>query len=351
FLGFAALADPVRATARDALSALREAGIEVVMITGDHPSTAEGIASELDLVDHRELMTGTELDALTDGELDERLPRIAVFARVTPAHKVRIVGAYQRAGSVVAMTGDGANDAPAIRLADVGTAFGARATQAARDAADIVVTDDRIETMVDAVLEGRSMWSSVREAVAILVGGNLGEIAFILGGTLLGGRSPLNARQLMLVNLLTDVAPAMAIALRPPRRVSPEDLLREGPKASLASPLSRSIAERAAMTAAGATAAHVVARYTGTPARAGTVALVALVGSQLGQTLVAGGRDPVVAAAALGSAGVLAAIVQTPGVSQLFGCRPLGPLGWAQALGASGLATAAAVVLPRVAAR
>ncbi|MGH3345327.1 MAG: HAD-IC family P-type ATPase [Carbonactinosporaceae bacterium] len=346
FLGFAALADPVRAATRDAVTTLRAAGIEVVMITGDHPSTAEGIASELDLVDHREIMTGAELDLLTDGELDASLPGIAVFARVTPAHKVRIVGAYQRAGRVVAMTGDGANDAPAIRLADVGTAFGARATQAARDAADIVVTDDRVEMIVDAVLEGRAMWSSVREAVAILVGGNLGEIAFILGGTLLGGRSPLNARQLLLVNFLTDVAPAMAIALRPPRGVSPEDLLREGPEASLASPLSRSIAERAAVTAAGATVAHVVARYTGTTARAGTVALVALVGSQLGQTLVAGGRDPVVVAAALGSAGVLAGIVQTPGVSQVFGCCPLGPLGWAQALGAACLATTAAAVWP-----
>ena len=191
------------------------------------------------------------------------------------------------------------------------------------------------------------MWASVREAVAILVGGNLGEIGFILGGTLLGGRSPLNARQLLLVNLLTDVAAAMAIALRPPARISPERLLREGPEASLGAPLTRSLGWRAAMTASGASGAWLAARGTGTRAHADTTALVALVGSQLGQTLVAGGRDPVVALTALGSAAALAAIIQTPDVSQLFGCRPLGPTGWGIGAAASAIATAGSVILPR----
>jgi cation-transporting P-type ATPase I len=345
FLGLLGFSDPVRPTAAKALSDLERAGIEVLMITGDHPSTAEGIAAELKLATGR-IVTGADLDGLSDAELEAVLSDARVFARVTPTHKVRIVAALQRMGRVVAMTGDGANDAPAIRLADVGIALGARSTDAARQAAALVVVDDRIETIVAAVLEGRALWASVREAVAILVGGNLGEIGFTLAGTLLSGRSPLNARQLLLVNLLTDALPSVAIASRPPSSRSPEDLLREGPEASLGTPLNHAIAWRAGATAAGASGAWLAARMTGTRAHADTVALVALVGTQLGQTLVLGRRDPVVLAAGLGSAAVLAAMVQTPGVSQLFGCRPLGPLGWTQALTSAGLATSGAVLLP-----
>lgn len=347
FRGLLCLTDPVRPTAAAAVASLRRAGITVAMITGDHPSTAEGIAADLGLLDGERVLTGPELDELSDAELDEIAGRVAVFARVTPSHKVRIVRAYQRAGRVVAMTGDGANDAPAIRLADVGIALGTRSTAAARDAADVVVTDDRIETIVDAIVEGRGMWGSVREAVAMLVGSNLGEIAFTVAGSVIGGVPPLNARQLLLVNLLTDVAPAMAVAVRPPRGVSPDALLLEGPDASLGESLNRAIALRAAVTGASATAAWLGARVTGTPARARTVGLVALVGTQLGQTVAAGGRDPVVLAAGLGSAAVLAAVVQTPGVSQLFGCQPIGPFGWLLASTAAGAGTAAAVLAPR----
>jgi cation-transporting ATPase I len=246
------------------------------------------------------------------------------------------------------MTGDGANDAPAIRLADVGIALGRRATPAAQSAADLVVLDDRIETIVDAVIEGRAMWSSVRDAVAILVGGNLGEVAFTVLASLVDGTSPLNARQLLLVNLLTDAAPAMAIAVRAPNERSPEALLAEGPDLSLGAALDRAIAWRAAATAGSTAAAWLVARATGTRARAGTVALVTLVGSQLGQTLAIDARDPVVVAASIGSAAALALVVQTPGVGHVFGCRPLGPAGWAIAATASAAGTAAGVLLPRL---
>lgn len=356
FLGFVGLADPPRPTAAAAIDGARRAGVEVIMITGDHPSTAEGIATQLGLLDphHHDgrpgpdaVMTGPEIDELDDDALAARLAGVTVCARVTPAHKVRIVRSLQRAGRSVAMTGDGANDAPAIRLADVGLALGTRATTAARDAADVVILDDRVETIVDAIAEGRTMWASVRDAVAVLVGGNLGEIAFTLGGSVLAGSSPLNARQLLLVNLLTDIAPAMAIAVRPPADRTVESLLREGPDRSLGEALNRAIAVRAVSTAAGAGAAWAVARVTGTPTRASTVALVALVGAQLGQTLSTGGRSPAVVLAGVGSAAVLAAIVQTPGVSRLFGCTPLGPVGWATGLTAAGLATAGSVVLPR----
>ncbi len=331
FLGFLALADPVRPSAAAAVDGLRRAGVEVVMVTGDHPSTAEGIAAELGILNGHRVMTGGELEQLDDAALAAVLTDVSVFARVTPADKVRIVRAYQASGIAVAMTGDGANDAPAIRLADAGLALGANATAAARDAADVIITDERIETIVDAIIEGRAMWASVREALAILLGGNLGEIGFTVAASGLTGRTPLSSRQLLLVNMLTDVAPSMAIAVRPPRNHSYDDLAAEGPDRSLGASLNRAIALRAVTTAAGAGAAWGIASLTGGPKRAGTVGLVSLVGTQLGQTLTSGGMHPSVLLASVGSTVALVAIVQTPGVSQFFGCTPLDPLAWATA--------------------
>jgi magnesium-transporting ATPase (P-type) len=187
--------------------------------------------------------------------------------------------------------------------------------------------------------------------VSILIGGNLGEIAFTLGAGLVDGRSPLNARQLLLVNLLTDVAPAMAIALRPPSAKTLASLAHEGPESSLGQPLNREILARAAVTGIGASGAWIVGRLTGSRSQAGTIGLVALVGTQLGQTLVSGRLNRPVILTSVGSAAVLAAIIQTPGLSQAFGCRPLGPIGWTTALGASALATGASVYYPEVAQR
>ena len=350
-LGFLGLADGVRPTAAAAVADLRAAGVSVVMITGDHPSTAAAIADELKILNGASVLTGDDLDAWNDEELDTALRTATVFARVTPAHKMRIVRAYQRTGRTVAMTGDGANDAPAIRLAHTGIALGGRGSPAAREAADLVVLDDRIETIIDAMVEGRAMWASVRDALAILIGGNLGEVGFIVAATALAGTSPLGARQLLLVNLLTDMLPAMTIALRSPAHRSPEELLHEGPEASLGGALVRQIGLRAATTAAGATGAWLLARSTGSSRRASTVALSALVGTQLGQTAVIGGSSPVVLASTLASAGMLVAIIQTPGVSHFFGCTPMGPAGWGIALGSSAAATGASVVTPWVAKR
>jgi magnesium-transporting ATPase (P-type) len=292
------------------------------------------------------VLTGAELAELSDQDLDLKIDGIGVFARVTPPQKVRVVRALQRRGRVVAMVGDGANDAPAIRLANVGIALGERATSAAQAAADIVLTDERIESLARTIWEGRAMWASVRDAVSILVGGNLGEIGFTLGAGLVDGRPPLNARQLLLVNLLTDVAPAMAIALRPPSQDSLRALALEGPERSLGQPLNRDIIARAGVTALGASAAWMVDRLTSGHVRAGTTGLVALVGTQLGQTLLSGRFSQPVVATSVVSAVALAAIVQTPGVSHAFGCRPLGPLSWATAIGASAAATAATLYFP-----
>jgi cation-transporting P-type ATPase I len=346
FLGFLAFSDPVRESALTAVRELAEAGVRTVMITGDHPRTAEAVAREVELLGSGGVLSGAELSELSEEQLDRRIRGVSVFARVTPAQKMRIVRALQRSGRVVAMVGDGANDAAAIRLANVGIAVGEQSTTAARAAADIVLTDARLETLVDAVLEGRAMWAAVRDAVSILVGGNLGEIGFTLGAGLIDGRPPLNARQLLLVNLLTDVAPAMAIALRPPAPRAHLTLAKEGPEASLGQLLNRQIAFRAGITALGASAAWGVARFTGTRARASTVSLVALVGTQLGQTLFSGALSRPVVVTGVASTAVLAAIIQTPLLSHAFGCRPLGPFGWATALGASAAATTAGLFLP-----
>ncbi|MFD6071000.1 HAD-IC family P-type ATPase [Amycolatopsis lurida] len=349
-LGFVALADPVRDSAAPAAERLREAGVRTVMITGDHPATGEAVSEEITGRNgDTKVLTGARIEELEDEELDRELADVDVIARCSPAQKVRIIQAYQRGGRVVAMTGDGANDAPAIRLAEVGIALGQRGTAAARAAADLVVTDDRLETIVAALVEGRAMWASVREALGILLGGNLGEIAFTVLGSVVTGRSPLTARQLLLMNLLTDLAPALAIALSRPDGESVPELLREGPSASLGNALRRDITTRAVTTTLGASTAWTLARLTGRRRRASTIALVSLIGTQLGQTLAVGGRDRTVLAAGLGSAALLAILVQTPGVSRFFGCTPLGPVGWGIALGSAGAATVGGLLIgPRV---
>jgi cation-transporting ATPase I len=347
-LGTVAFRDPVRSTATRALRRLRRTGVRPLMITGDHPRTAAAIADELSFPHSRSLLTGAQLLAMTDDELDNCVDEVQIFARVTPSQKARIVRTLQRKGHVVAMVGDGANDAPAIRLAQVGIAVGEQSTGAARSAADIVLTDERVETIVEAVIEGRAMWASVRDAVSILVGGNLGEIGFTLGAGLVDGRPPLNPRQLLLVNLLTDVAPAMAIALRPPSVERLEALACEGPDASLGKPLNRDIAARAIVTATGAGMAWTAARIFGSAESASTVGLLALVGTQFGQTITSGGFSRPVITTSLLSSALLFGIVQTPGVSQFFGCRPLTPVGWGMALGSSVLATTLAVSFPQL---
>ncbi|GGW51822.1 cation-translocating P-type ATPase [Streptomyces xantholiticus] len=334
FLGFLTLADPVRESAAPATARLREAGVHTVMLTGDHPATADAIASTISDITEPEVCTGPEIDELDDDALDALLPSVDVIARCSPSHKVRIVQGYQRIGRVVAMTGDGANDAPAIRLADVGIALGRRGTPAATAAADLVVTDDRLETIVSALMEGRAMWTSVRAALAILIGGNLGEVTFSVLASTLTGATPLNARQIMLVNLLTDLAPSLAIAVREPSGQTGDRLLSEGPHRSLGTALTQEMLLRGAVTATGAGLAWAAARLTGRGRRASTVALAAVVGTQLAQTLTAGGTDRNVLVAGLGSAALLVAIIQIPGASHFFGCTPLGPVAWGITLGA-----------------
>lgn len=347
-LGFVALADIPRASAAPTIAALHTAGIATVMITGDHPVTARAIADDLGIPAGK-VVTGPELADLDDTARTALVSQASVFARVSPEQKLRIIGALQHTGRVVAMTGDGANDAAAIRLADVGIGMAAHGSVSARSAADLVLTDPDLSLILDALVEGRAMWSRVRDAVAILLGGNAGEVAFTLAGTALAGRAPIGTRQFLLVNMLTDLLPSMAIALAatPVDTAARRDLLAGGVP-SLGAPLLRDIAVRGAATGAGALAGWQIGRVTGTQRRASTIALAALVGTQLGQTLLVGGRNPLVLATGLGSAAVLTGIIQIPVLSQFFGCTPLDPLAWFTVVTCATGATALAAVAPHL---
>ncbi|QGV82923.1 cation-translocating P-type ATPase [Streptomyces ficellus] len=332
FRGFVALADVPRDTSRTLLAELRRAGIVPVMLTGDHPETARAIALQLGWPEDSEVVTGDELVAMGRRDRARALHGAGIVARVAPEQKLHVVEALQQAGKVVAMAGDGANDAAAIRAADVGVGIEARGSAAARNAADLVVTTGDLSVLVDAIAEGRALWRSVADAVSILIGGNAGEVGFSVLGTLLAGSSPLSTRQLLLVNLLTDMFPAMAVAVTPSDDPSTADPAANGPMnlEVLGVPLLRAIRRRGVTTCLGAVAAYLFGRLTpGTHRRATTMALCGVVGAQLVQTLSGRRHSPLVWTTALGSAAVLAALVQTPGVSHFFGCTPLGPLAWA----------------------
>jgi cation-transporting P-type ATPase I len=350
-LGFVAIADTPRPTASATIERLTEAGIRVTMITGDHPVTAMTIARQLGIPGCDTVLTGSELDRLPERERLERVPLTTVFARVSPEQKVRIVQALQQAGHVVAMTGDGTNDAAAIRLADVGIGVAGKASRAARSAADLVLTDPDPLRIVDALIEGRSLWSRVRDAVSILVGGNAGEVAFMVLGTALGGRAPLNTRQLLLVNMLTDMLPALAVALGAdpgPAGNGSDEVLAAGPVTLSGTDLARTLAIRGGATAASASGAWYAGRLTGRRRKADTMGLAALVTTQLGQTLLMGWRSPLVLVTCVASAAALMGIVETPFISQFFGCTPLGPIAWGIVSASSAAGTAAAAAIPRL---
>ncbi|WP_445515826.1 HAD-IC family P-type ATPase [Streptomyces sp. NEAU-174] len=349
-LGFIAIADTTRPGAAETVKRLTDAGVRVAMVTGDHPTTAVAIARELGIPDAEPVLTGAELDTLPEGERVERISRATVFARVSPEHKVRIVQALRQAGQVVAMTGDGVNDTAAIRLADIGIGLSAHGSASARAAADLVLTDPDPTRILDALREGRALWRSVRDAVAILVGGNAGEVAFTLLGAAVAGRAPLGTRQLLLVNLLTDMLPALAVALaRAREHKSGEDPLADGPSSALfGSDLGRILAVRGSATALGAAAAWQCGRMTGRARRASTMGLAALVGTQLGQTYLTDWHSPLVLITSVASAATLFAIVETPVVSHFFGCTPLGPMAWLIVGGCSAAATVGAALAPRL---
>lgn len=214
FMGLVGMIDPPRPEAKVAVATCRRAGIKPIMITGDHVVTASAIARELGiLLDGDRAITGAQLDAMTDTELDEQVEQISVYARVSPENKIRIVKAWQRKGQVVSMTGDGVNDAPALKAADIGCAMGITGTDVAKGAADMTLTDDNFATIVEAVKEGRGIYANIKKVVGFLLGTNIGEVITVFVAMLAWAKTPLLSMQLLWINLVTDSLPAIALGM------------------------------------------------------------------------------------------------------------------------------------------
>ena len=219
FVGLIGMIDPPREGVKEAVKTCKKAGIKTVMITGDHILTAKAIAKELNILGPNDkAITGQELDNIPQNELEKNIEKYSVFARVTPEHKVRIVKAWQKTGAVVAMTGDGVNDSPALKNADIGIAMGKNGTDVAKNASDMILTDDNFVTIVEAVKQGRNIYDNIKKAIHFLIATNIGEIVTIFMGLILGFKSPLLAIQLLWVNLVTDSLPAIALGLEPPEK-------------------------------------------------------------------------------------------------------------------------------------
>ena len=341
--GFLGISDTPRAEAPQLLADLAERGVGIRLITGDHPVTATAIAAELGVpVAADQVITGAEWNALSRKDQERAVGERVIFARMSPENKVQVVQTLERSGRVCAMVGDGANDAAAIRAASVGLGVVARGSDSAHLTADIVLTDGRIGALVDAIDEGQRLWRGVQLAVTGLLGGNVGEVIFGVIGTALSGTSPLNNRQLLLMNMLTDALPATAVAVSTPAGSSHRVVHGIDERS-----LMRAVAVRGAITGAAASVAWGMASLTGRRQRAATVALITLVTTELAQTLV-DSRAPLVLLTAAGSFAAFAAMISLPGISQLLGCVPVGPLGWSQALGATGAAVLAIAAAPHV---
>ncbi len=286
-VGLQGLADPPRTGAREAIARCQEAGIRVVMITGDHAATARAIARELGIggSDAR-VLTGAELQAMDDERLFEVVRDVDVYARVTPEHKLRIVKALQRHDEVVAVTGDGVNDAPALRAADIGIAMGKRGTDVAKEASDIVLADDNFVTIVSAVEEGRITFDNVRKATSYLFATNVAEVLIILAALALNWPLPLIAVQILWLNLVTDSAQVLALAVEP----GEPDVMRRPPRGRGAGVLSRRLWERVALSGVVMTAGTLLLyRWdldaTGSEMHARTVALTTMVLFQMYQAV------------------------------------------------------------------
>lgn len=331
-LGFVGISDPLRPTVREAVRRCRDAGVRVIMITGDHPVTARVIAREAGLIDNEDtILLGTEIAELQNAALDERLEHTAVIARATPLDKLRIIESLQRRGHTVAMTGDGVNDAPALRLADIGVAMGRGGTEVARQTADVVLADDDFSTLVEALVEGRSFWRNIRRALGLLLGGNLGELGLVVGASVLGLSTPLTARQILAMNAITDILPALAVAFQHPEHHNLAGLKREGASA-LDKPLRREIWRRAITSAVPALVSYIVMLGSSTLAEARTLAFGTIISTQLAQTLAVGrseeGLTSSVLRAVAGSSALLLALLLVPPLRNFFRLVTPGPLGW-----------------------
>ena len=219
FIGLISMIDPPRPEAIQAVADAKRGGIRTVMITGDHRVTASAIARQIGILQDGELaLSGHELDEMDDGALDQKLEQVSVYARVSPEHKIRIVEAWKRRGKIVAMTGDGVNDAPALKSADIGVAMGVTGTEVSKDAAAMILADDNFATIVKAVVNGRGVYTNIKNAITFLLSGNMAGILSVLVTSILGLPNPFLPVHLLFINLLTDSLPAIAIGMEPARK-------------------------------------------------------------------------------------------------------------------------------------
>jgi Ca2+-transporting ATPase len=340
FLGLLGMQDPPRPEVAGAIEKAREAGLRTIMITGDHVATAEAIARQIGLLrPHGRVVSGAEIDHLVEGELALKIEEIDVFARVSPHHKVKIVDALRSRGDVVAMTGDGVNDAPALRRADIGIAMGIAGTDVAKNTADMVLTDDNYASIVAAVEQGRTIYANIRKTIYFLLSCNFAEVAIIFGAILIGWPSPLTALQLLWLNLLTDGAPALALGLEK----GEPDIMSRRPRSSKERIINREMAT-GILFQAGALTAVVLGVYAlGVYTRgvlhedAVTLAFATLVLAELPLAYaVRSERVPLYRIgfftnrylqwAVLGAVGLLLAVLYVPGLQGVFDTRTL--TGW-----------------------
>lgn len=348
FIGFFALQDPPRPEAKEAVARCHRAGIRTVMITGDHRDTAAAIAKELGILQPGDdTLTGDQLERMSEEQLNGMVNRVTVFARVSPEHKLRIVEALKYHGHVVAMTGDGVNDAPALKRADIGAAMGISGTEVAKEASDMVLQDDNFATIVQAVEEGRTIYNNIRGSMQYLLSCNIGEIAAIFSALLFGLGSPLSAIQILWLNLVTDGPPALALGLEPPQKGIMKKPPRDPKEGIFSGGVGGRILWQGVMIGILSLTAYWFAlRWGRTMQEAHTMAFVAMAMSQLVHsfnvrsteqslfTLKLGTNRSMLYAFLLSSA-ALFIVILTPFLRDVFGTALLRPSDWAFVLGLS----------------
>jgi Ca2+-transporting ATPase len=345
-LGLVGMMDPPRAEVFDAIRTCEAAGIRAVMMTGDHPETAQAVARELGLLRHGRVVTGQELDTWDEARLASEADTVDVFARVSPAHKLRVVTALQAKAHVVAMTGDGVNDAPALRKADIGIAMGLTGTDVSRDAAAMTLTDDSFASIVAAVEEGRRVFGNIKKYLMYLLSSNIGEIGLMAGTAMLGLPLPLSAVQLLYVNLATDGLPALALAVDPPDG----DLMQHRPRDAKAGIFTRPVVTLMLVGGLWSSLVNVALFWWATRSGRGlpeamSMTFVSLVLIQFFKAYnYRSDRRSVwyrplanrwLNLAVAWELGLMVAILYVPALERLFGTFPLSPLDWLLAGGAA----------------
>ena len=341
FVGLISMIDPPRPESVLAVADARRGGIRTVMITGDHKVTATAIARQIGIFRDEDLACdGVELQEMSDAELDEKLPRIAVYARVSPEHKIRIVSAWQRRGCIVSMTGDGVNDAPALKKADIGVAMGITGTEVSKDAASMILADDNFATIVKAVVNGRNVYANIKNAVTFLLSGNTAGILCVLYTSLLGLPVPFAPVHLLFINLLTDSLPAIAIGMEPARDGLLDQKPRNPKEPILTGKLTGRIGLQGLLIAAASMAAFYIGLAAGGAASASTMTFATLTLARLfhgfncrgGQSVLRLGISTNKYSLLAFGAGVLllAAVLFLPFLQGLFQVTPLSPalIGW-----------------------